>query len=101
MIAVAGWGLLRGAILLKDVVKDSVAGKIPAIQFPLEWEKPLGDSALAQLRGQYQFVTDRQLLDPLMDRLRQKSAALGSREFLSFVQPFNELKAALGITAEK
>ena len=36
-----------------------------------------------------------------MDRLRQKRAALGSREFLSFVLPFNELQAALGIPAQK
>lgn len=72
IIVAAAWGLYRGALGLKDVVKDSVAGKsmpsIPAIRLPLEWEKPLGDSALAQLRGQYSFVTDRRVLDPL-DRL--------------------------------
>jgi predicted Zn-dependent protease len=61
LTAVAAWGLLRGA----SHVKDWVAGKTPAIRLPLEWEKPLGDAALAQLRGQFRFVTDRQVLDPL------------------------------------
>lgn len=65
LVAVAGWGIYRGALRLTAMVKDSVAGNLPAIRLPLAWEKPLGDSTLAQLRGQYQFVTDRQVLDPL------------------------------------
>ena len=63
--AVAVWALYQGALRIKDVVKDSIDGKIPAIRLPLEWEKPLGDSAMAQLRGQYPFVTNRRVLEPL------------------------------------
>ena len=59
--ALAAWGLFRGAAL----VKDWVAGSVPGIRVPLEWEKPLGEAALAQMRGQTRFVTDRRVLDPL------------------------------------
>jgi predicted Zn-dependent protease len=58
---VVAWGLFRSVVR----VKGWMAGKAPAIRLPLEWEKPLGDAALAQLRGQFPFVTDRQVLDPL------------------------------------
>jgi predicted Zn-dependent protease len=61
LTVVVAWGLFRGAARMKNWV----AGKAPAIRLPLEWEKPLGDAALAQLRGQFRFVTDRQVLDPL------------------------------------
>jgi predicted Zn-dependent protease len=92
---VAGWGIYRGALRLKDVVKDSVAGNIPAIRLPLEWEKPLGDSALAQLRGKYQFVTDRQVLDPL-DRLAApllSAPANSSDRYTLFVTTSREVNA--------
>lgn len=45
LIVVAAWGFFRGAVR----VKDWVTGKAPAIRPPREWEKPLGDAALAQL----------------------------------------------------
>lgn len=95
LVGVAGWGLYRGAIRLKDVVKDSVAGKTPAVRLPLEWEKPLGDSALAQLRGQYLFVTDRQVLDPL-ERLAAPLFALSanaSDRYALFVTTSKEINA--------
>jgi predicted Zn-dependent protease len=95
LVAVAGWGIYRGALRLKDVVKDSVAGKIPAIRLPLEWEKPLGDSALAQLRGKYQFITDRQVLDPL-DRIAApllSAPANSSDRYTLFVTTSKEINA--------
>jgi predicted Zn-dependent protease len=95
LLAVAAWGLYRGAILLKDVVKDSVGGDIPDIRLPLEWEKPLGDSAMAQLRSQYQFVTDRQVLDPL-NRLAAPLFAVPSNasdRFTLFVTTSKEINA--------
>jgi predicted Zn-dependent protease len=95
LVAVAGWGIYRGAVRLKDVVKDSVAGNIPAIRLPLEWEKPLGDSALAQLRGKYQFVTDRQVLDPL-DRIAApllSESANSSDRYTLFVTTSKEINA--------
>lgn len=55
------WGLFRGAVH----VKNWAAGNIPSVRLPLEWEKPLGEAALAQLRPQFQFVTDPQILDPI------------------------------------
>lgn len=64
LVMVAAWGLDRSA----GRVKDWATGKASAIGVPLAWEKPLGDAALAQLRDQFRFVTDRQVLDPL-DRL--------------------------------
>ena len=95
LLAVAAWGLYRGAIHLKDVVKDSVGGKIPDIRLPLEWEKPLGDSAMAQLRGQYQFVSERQVLDPL-NRLAAPLFAAPSNasdRFTLFVTTSKEINA--------
>jgi predicted Zn-dependent protease len=64
LVALAAWGIFRGVIGLKDLVKGSMDGQLPSIRLPLEWEKPLGDSALTQLRGQYTFLNDRQVLDP-------------------------------------
>jgi predicted Zn-dependent protease len=95
LLAAAAWGLFRGAVHLKDMVKDSVAGKLPDIRLPLEWEQPLGDSALAQLRGQHQFVTDRQLLDPL-HRLAAPLFAVptnASDRFTLFVTESKEVNA--------
>ena len=95
LVAVAGWGIYRGAVRLKDVVKDSVAGNIPAIRLPLEWEKPLGDSALAQLRGKYQFITDRKVLDPF-DRIAApllSSPANSSDRYTLFVTTSREINA--------
>lgn len=46
LIVVAAWGFFRGAVR----VKDWVTWKAPAIRLPREWEKPMGDAALAQLR---------------------------------------------------
>jgi len=62
---------------------------------PLEWEKPLGDSTLAKLRGQYQFVTDRQVLDPL-DRLAApllSAPANSSDPYRLFVTTSKEINA--------
>jgi len=61
LVVVAAWGLFRGA----GLVKDWMAERVPGIRLPIEWERPLGDAALAQLRGQTRFVTDRRVLDPL------------------------------------
>ena len=91
LAAVAVWGLYRGALRLKD----AVAGATPAIRLPLAWEKPLGDSALAQLRGQFQFVTDRRVLDPL-DRLAAPllaGAANTAERYTLFVTTSKEVNA--------
>ena len=61
LLAVAGWGLFHGAVR----VQDWVAGKSPVLRLPLEWEKPLGEAAVAQLKGQTRFLTDPRVLDPL------------------------------------
>ena len=95
LAAVAGWGIYLGALRLKDVVKDSVTGNIPAIRLPLEWEKPLGDSALAQLRGKYQFITDRQVLDPfdLIAAPLLTAPANSSDRYTLFVTTSKEINA--------
>ena len=67
----------------------------PALRLPLEWEKPLGEASLAQLRGQFRFVTDRQVLDPL-DRLAAPLLALwtnSSDRFTLFVTESREVNA--------
>jgi predicted Zn-dependent protease len=64
LIGAAAWGLLRGAAQVKDWVTE----RVPDVRLPMAWEKPLGDAALAQLRGKVRFTTDRRVLDPL-DRL--------------------------------
>ena len=95
LLAVAAWGLYRGVIRVKDAVKDAVTGSLPAIRVPLEWERPLGDSALAQLRGQYPFVTNRQVLDPL-DRLAAplfEVPSNGADRFTLFVTESKEVNA--------
>ncbi len=95
LVAVAGWGIYRGAHRLKDVVMDSVSGNIPTIRLPLEWEKPLGDTALAQLRGKYQFITDRQVLDPF-DRIAApllSAPANSSDRYRLFVTTSTEINA--------
>ena len=87
----AVWGLFRGVLR----VKGWMAGNAPTIRLPLEWEKPLGDAALAQLRGQFRFVTDRQVLDPL-DRLASPLLALwtnSSDRFTLFVTESKEVNA--------
>ncbi|MEI7728970.1 MAG: M48 family metallopeptidase [Verrucomicrobiota bacterium] len=58
---VSVWALYRGA----GRVKDWMVGKAPPIRLPVQWEKKLGDTALAQLRGQFRFVTNPQVIDPL------------------------------------
>ena len=91
LAAVAGWGIYRGVLRLKDVV----AVNIPTIRLPLEWEKPLGDSALEQLRGKYQFIDDRQVLDPL-ERLAApllSAPANGSDRYTLFVTTSKEINA--------
>jgi predicted Zn-dependent protease len=95
MVVLVGWGIYRGALRLKDVVKDSVAGNIPDIRIPLAWEKPLGDSALTQLRAKYQFITDRKVLDPL-DRIAApllSAPANSSDRYTLFVTTSNEINA--------
>ncbi len=95
LVAVVIWGTYRGALRLKDAVKASVAGNIPAIRLPLEWEKPLGDSALAQLRNKYQFTSDRKLLDPL-DRIAAPllaSPANSADRYTLFVTTSKEINA--------
>lgn len=91
LVAVVAWGLFRGA----GRVKEWVAGKAPAIRLPLTWEKPLGDAALAQLRGQYRFVTDRQVLDPLNRLAAPLFAGLtnSSDRFTLFVTEAREINA--------
>ncbi len=64
LVGVAAWGLLSGA----SQVKDWAAERFPDVRLPMAWERPLGDAALAQLRGKARFTTDRRVLDPL-DRL--------------------------------
>jgi predicted Zn-dependent protease len=88
---VVAWGLFRGAGRLKDWV----AGKAPAISLPLGWEKPLGDAALAQLRGQFRFVTDRKILDPLNQLAAPLLAGLtnSSDRFTLFVTESKEVNA--------
>jgi predicted Zn-dependent protease len=61
LVLAATWAVYRGAAHLKDWA----AGKAPVIRLPLAWEKPLGDAALAQLRSQFQFSTNRQVLAAL------------------------------------
>jgi predicted Zn-dependent protease len=88
---VVAWGLFRGAVR----VKGWVAGNAPAIRLPLQWEQPLGDAALAQLRGQFQFVNDRQALEPL-NRLAAPLFAGGlnsSDRFTLFVTESKEINA--------
>lgn len=95
MVVLAGWGIYRGVLHLKDFVSSSVTGNIPSIRLPLEWEKPLGDSAMAQLRGKYQFITDRKVLDPL-DRIAAPllSAPTNSSDrYTLFVTTSNEINA--------
>jgi predicted Zn-dependent protease len=87
----AAWGLIRGAVR----VKDWVAGKAPAIRLPLEWEKPMGDAALAQLRSQTRFTTDRQVLEPLNRLAAPLFAGLtnASDRFTLFVTESKEVNA--------
>lgn len=85
------WALFRGAFR----VKDWLFGKAPAISLPLAWEKPLGDAALAQLRVQTRFVTDRQVIDPL-NRLAMPLFAVltnSSDRFTLFVTESREVNA--------
>ena len=91
LAVVVAWGLFRGAAR----VKDWVAGNAPAIRLPLEWEKPLGDAALAQLRGQFRFVTDRQVLEPLNQLAAPLFAALtnSTDRFTLFVTEAKEINA--------
>ena len=96
LVGAAGWAMYRGALRLKDVVADSVAGKLPAIRLPLEWEKPLGDSALAQLRGQYPFVTDRRVLaalERLAAPLLQGAPGNSADRYVLFVTESKEVNA--------
>jgi predicted Zn-dependent protease len=91
LTVVVGWGVFRGAARMKNWV----AGRAPTIRLPLEWEKPLGDAALAQLRGQFRFVTDRQVLDPL-NRLAAPlfaGATNSSDRFTLFVTESKEINA--------
>lgn len=91
LTVLVGWGLWRGA----GRVKDWVAGKTPAFRLPLEWEKPLGDAALAQLRGQFRFVTDRQVLAPFNQLAAPLFAGLtnSSDRFTLFVTESKEVNA--------
>jgi predicted Zn-dependent protease len=91
LVLVTIFALYRGA----GRMKAWVAGKMPAIQLPLAWERPLGDAALAQLRTQSKFVTDRQILDPL-DRLAAPLFAgrtNTSDRFTMFVTESKEINA--------
>lgn len=56
----AAWALFQGA----GHVKHWLAGQ-KSLRIPLQWEQPLGEAALAQMRGQVRFITDPKVLDPL------------------------------------
>jgi beta-barrel assembly-enhancing protease len=91
LIVGLAWGLFRGA----SHVKDWMSGKAPAIRLPLEWEKPLGDAALAQLCGEFRFITSRQVLDPVNRLAAPLFAGLtnSSDRFTLFVTESKEVNA--------
>jgi predicted Zn-dependent protease len=91
LIAVTAWGLFRGAGRLKSWV----VGTTPAFRLPLEWEKPMGDAALVQLRGQFRFITDRRVLEPLDSLAKPLFASLtnSSDRFTLFVTESREINA--------
>lgn len=61
LVALIAWTAFHGALR----VKDWLSGNAPAIRVPLAWEKPLGDAALAQMRGQAKFREDPATLEAL------------------------------------
>lgn len=91
LIMVVGWALYHGA----RRATGWVAGNVPALRLPLEWEKPLGDAALAQLRGQSRFVTDPRVLDPLNRLAAPLLAGVtnSSDRFALFVTESKEINA--------
>ena len=54
------WGVIWGAFYLKDYV----AGKA-TVWIPVQWERKLGDVALAQIKAQTRFINDPAVLESL------------------------------------
>lgn len=91
LIVVLAWGLLRGGAR----VKEWVTANAPAIRLPLEWEKPLGDAALAKLGSQFRLVSEPQLLGPLQrlaEPLLSSQTSSGDR-FRVFVTDSKDVNA--------
>jgi predicted Zn-dependent protease len=61
VLCFGGWALYRGAAGLS---RWSL-GQTDLLRIPIAWERPLGDAALAQLRGQMNFITNPQVIAPL------------------------------------
>ena len=72
------WALGRGAA----AVGRWGLGKAGALRVPIAWERPLGDAALVQLRGQMRFVTDAgamESLNRLLAPLQESTLLKGER----------------------
>ena len=67
----AAWAAFRGAVR----AREWLAGKA-LLSIPRQWEQPLGEAALAQMRNQVRFITDPRVLEPI----RQLAAPLFSRQ---------------------
>jgi predicted Zn-dependent protease len=60
-LGLGAWALWRGAAALGRWGLGEAAG----LRVPIAWERPLGDAALAQLRGQMRFVTEARATEAL------------------------------------
>lgn len=72
------WALWRGAAALGRWG----LGEAGPLRVPIAWERPLGDAALAQLRGQMRFVTDAgaiESLNRLAAQLQESALLRGER----------------------
>lgn len=83
-----GWELLQQAQINPQGMLDFFA----AMKAELDAKGPGGFALGVGLLRTHPTPQER------IDRLRQKSAALGQREFRSFTEPFNALLADLGVT---
>ena len=84
------WAVVSGASYLKNYGATKVTEWVP-----VQWEKKLGDIALAQIRTQTRFISDPSVLEPLNSLAAPLLSIIPnpSQQFLLFVSDAREVNA--------